>query len=48
MSDLSYSETWTIFGCVRQARQKLLSMSQIEWLLEKRERCEYFLRVMRG
>jgi len=44
----SLNELRTMFRCVLSAGSGRLSTEQIDWLMAKRERCDYFLAAMRG
>lgn len=37
-----------MFRCVLSAMKRRLSNEQIEWIMKKRKRVEYFLQVMNG
>lgn len=40
-------ELKTMFRCVMSAGKKRLSEEQVDWLMQDRQRCDYFEAVMR-
>lgn len=42
------AEAWTMMLCLLAARRKRLTQRQVDWLMEMRERADYFLAAHYG